>query len=216
MNQNKYLREVSRHLKCSNKSKKKICNDLKAEIYASLAANEGLEEILDRMGNPGQIAMEFNENFSEQEIRLAKTHKRIKIVGIIVIVIAALVVAGIIALPRYYSMGTTGKYSEQTVKQTTEKVIDMINHNQYQVLLDNYSAPVLKKAVTEDQLIEAKNKVGANWDSYEKVTSWNMNELKYLGKTYACVECVALYDNRSVTYTFSYDDQMKLSAIYMK
>ncbi len=61
-----------------------------------------------------------------------------------------------------------------------------------------------------------KEQIGTEWGEFKSFVSVYTGEIKQMGKKFAVTEITALYENRSVTYTISFDEEMKLAGIYMK
>ena len=67
MNQENYLKEVEKHLNCGKARKKQIRRELEADICAASEQGEEWEETRKRMGDPAELAREFNENMPAQK-----------------------------------------------------------------------------------------------------------------------------------------------------
>ena len=63
MNEKRYIQQIVRRLQCTKQQKKEIQKQLKSDIQAALLAGDSMKEIQERMGNPVNVAREFNENF---------------------------------------------------------------------------------------------------------------------------------------------------------
>ena len=83
------------------------------------------------------------------------------------------------------------------------------------MLLPVYSASALQDAVRGDDLDAAKKQLGT-WGEYEKITSEYMQEITASGTTMVVVQMVALFEEKSITFTLTFDQDMKLAGIYMK
>lgn len=66
-----YLKTISRMLCCTGKKKKEIVKELESNIQLAMENGESWEVVQERMGNPEEIACEFNSNFPEEELRAA-------------------------------------------------------------------------------------------------------------------------------------------------
>ena len=54
------------------------------------------------------------------------------------------------------------------------------------------------------------------WGDFQKFGRSYMSEIVQQGKAYAAIELTAQYEHVMVTYTLSFDEEMRLCALYMK
>jgi uncharacterized membrane protein len=100
MNKENYLKTIIKELTCSKGKKLEIKRELESDIQTALASGELWQEIKERMGDPKEIAKEFNANQSYQEIASLKRKRRFKILGIVVLILICLITAINWALPK--------------------------------------------------------------------------------------------------------------------
>ena len=67
MNKESYVKAVAKRLTCSKARQAEFVRDLESDIAAALSAGETWEQVESRMGDPRQVAQEFNEDLSEAE-----------------------------------------------------------------------------------------------------------------------------------------------------
>lgn len=216
MNQEKYVKAVVKKIKCSNKKKAEIKRDLEADIQTALENGEEWEQIKERMGKPSSLAVEFNENLSKTELQSFKRTRRIKVILIIIAVIG-LIGAGIYWMfPKTYDIEKSSTFDKNTVIHQAETVIDLLNKNDYDTIKNQYANAKLGNVINGTTLTDAKNQIGTGWGEFKAYTSIYTVEAKQLGTRYAVVQITALYENRSVMYTITFDENMKLAGLYMK
>ena len=68
----------------------------------------------------------------------------------------------------------------------------------------------------EAEMEEAKKTIGDDWGTFRNFGKTYMTEIRQNGQSFAMVQMNASYDNVSVTYTLTFDVEMKLAGIYMK
>lgn len=214
MNQDKYIKMVLKEINCSKKDKLKIKEDLKNDIALSLANNETWEEIEERLGTPKELANELNENF-DQPIKI--NSKKNLIIGIF-IGIGIVIIVGVCAfnyfIPKSDSIDESKIFDETTLNEKVQVVIDCLNADDYDKLM-SISDDLMQKSSTREGLNGAIATLGDLGD-FKSVTRANFVEVKDQGKLIAVGEIVALYEHKSVTYTISFDEDMKLIGLYMK
>ncbi|WP_312648811.1 DUF3887 domain-containing protein [Aminipila sp.] len=216
MDKNKYVKSIIKKLKCSRQKRKDIAKELEVDIQIALENGEPWEKIKERMGEPLSVAADFNDNFSKTELKAAKNAKRIEI-SIIVLVLMGSIVFGIYwMLPKTTVMDNNSSFNEKAVISQAEMIVNLLNENDYTTIKKQYANDKMKEAITESKISEAKKQIGSDWGNFKSYTSENTAEIDQIGKKFAVVELVALYENRSVTYTISFDENMLLAGIYMK
>lgn len=216
MNTNKYVKSVIRKLKCSRQKKKDIAKELEVNIQIALENGEPWEEIKERMGVPLDVAAEFNENFSKTELKAAKNTKRIEIAIIVFVLMGSIVFGAYWMLPKTAVIDNNSIFNEKAVISQAELIINLLNKNDYSTISQQCANDKMKDAITESKISEAKKQIGPDWGTFKSYTSENTAEINQMGKKFAVVEVVALYENRSVTYTISLDEKLLLAGLYMK
>ncbi|WP_041239532.1 HAAS signaling domain-containing protein, partial [Gordonibacter pamelaeae] len=68
MNEKAYAKAVARRLACSKARRDEFVRDLESDIASSLADGETWEQVERRLGDPRDVAREFNEALSEREL----------------------------------------------------------------------------------------------------------------------------------------------------
>ena len=79
MTAEKYVKEVSKLLKCRTAKKKAIRDKLLSDINSAVASGERLEDVFAKMGIPWDYANRYNDNFDKAEKAAARREKTIKI-----------------------------------------------------------------------------------------------------------------------------------------
>nr|WP_315021681.1 DUF3887 domain-containing protein [uncultured Aminipila sp.] len=216
MNKNKYVRSVIKKLKCSRQKKKDIAKELEMNIQIALEDGESWEKIKERMGEPLSVAAEFNENFSKTDAKVARNAKRIEIAVIVLVIMTSVVFGVYWMLPKTAVIDNNSIFNEKVAISQAEMIIELLNENDYTTIKKQYANGQMKKVINESKISDAKQQVGTDWGVFRSYTSENTAEIDQMGKKFAVVEVVALYENRSVTYTISFDEDMLLAGLYMK
>ena len=213
MNKKQYIKKVIRLLGCSRQQKRKIQLDLENDIEMALKQGESLEDIIQRMGAPEEVAREFNENMGVQPPR---SHKKM-----IIIIIGLLVGVGLAVflfirsmIPEYTDLQDSSYFQQEQVAQIMAEVILDVSPLDEQSLIERCDE-TMAQTLTEHSLSEALESLGELGD-FQRITSDRYVEVNQNG--YICVigEIVALYQKRSVTYTITLDQNYQLAGLYMK
>ena len=213
MNKKQFIKKVIRLLGCSRQQKRKIQLDLENDIEMALKQRESLEDIIQRMGAPEEVAREFNENMGVQPPR---SHKKM-----IIIIIGLLVGVGLAVflfirsmIPEYTDLQDSSYFQQEQVAQIMAEVILDVSPLDEQSLIERCDE-TMAQTLTEHSLSEALESLGELGD-FQRITSERYVEVNQNG--YICVigEIVALYQKRSVTYTITLDQNYQLAGLYMK
>lgn len=211
MNKDMYIKKLMKYLGCSKQQKMIIKSDLESDIQIALNNGESFEDIIKRMGTPEELAQELNDNMG---IIQKKSHFKLiigMVVGIVLIVIVGIFYLQSL-IPQSEPLGTSGLFSEELLLQWSERTVSRIHD--YQALY-NTSTPQMQRQFTQEKWengIEAIGELG----EYQKITSHYFVELKQDDEMMAVGEIVALYENRSVTYTLTFTSDSYLAGLYMK
>lgn len=210
-----YVNQIVKKVKCSRKKRGEIRRQLLAEVSAAMEQGDALEKVMLQMGEPIAIAEEFNENLSGTERKKYRHAAAAKVAAVILAAAAVFAVAALWFLPRGAEIGSSGLYTEAAVEERAKAVVEMLNAGDYEALQE-CSDKKMSAYSTKEALDGAKKQVGTDWGEFQKFGKFYMQELKQQGKIYAVVQIYAAYENLGVTYTLSFDENMKLSGLYMK
>jgi len=215
MNRENYVKDVIKRLECSKKRRVEIGKELQTDIQSALEQGETWEDVSLRMGHPAAVASEFNENTAETEKKKYKTGRRVKVglfaAGLLVLLCAVIY----LILPKTFSLDKSKVFSQKEVTQQTEQIIMLLDQEKYSVIRDTYSDKRMQKALTDTVFQKAEQAV-KHTGSYSKITSVYTVGMSQMGHQLAVVQMTALYRNSTVTYTITFNSNMKLSGLYMK
>lgn len=215
MSPEKYVKQVTRKVVCSKSKKRDIERQLLAEITERMQTGEALEDILSSMGSVDEIAEGFNESISETE---KKACKRQKLYKILIVVVLLIVIAGFFirwVLPKTSDVRESQIFNESEVEQKLTEVIDLLDKNDYDTLQE-MSIDQLKSVLTKTTMDSAKEDLSTDWGKRTALGNIYSQEVTQKGQHYVICQVNASYENVSVTYTITFDEDMKLAGLYLK
>ncbi|MDO5410525.1 MAG: DUF3887 domain-containing protein [Lachnospiraceae bacterium] len=216
MKQDVYVKSIVRRLKCSGKQKKEIRKEMESDIQTALERGESWEQIEKRIGTPAAAAAEFNENFSEEELKLAKRNRRLKIAAVIAAILAAVVILVWQLIPKSFSLNEQdGGFSKEQIVKQAEQVVHLLDADDFDALRA-MSTKRLQQSMTKEILESARQQIGSDWGKFQSFGSVYTGGIDQMGNRIAVVQLVAVYEKKSVTYTISFEEDGKLSGLYMK
>ena len=174
-----------------------------------------MENVIRDMGLPIEVAEEFNQNFSEEE---KKKYKRSRVITIIAVIVVILLALGSVAYwiwPKTSEVGTSGTFKNEDVENQTREIICLLDEENYDALRKEANE-VMEPSITEEILKNAKESISYDWGERKFFGDVYTSEVKQKGALYVVAQVTVTYERVSVTYTISFDENMKLAGLYMK
>ncbi len=213
MDAEKYVKKIVRNLKCTGAKKKEIGDSLLSDIAARREQGEAMEQIMESMGSPEEIAEAFSQNLSDAD---RKAYKRRRIGMTIGQIVAALVFLSVLAwwmIPKPAALGDD--LSQEAVTASVENVIVMLNQNDFDGLQE-LAVDELKSKLTQETLDEVRKSISEDWGEMQSIGKVYMQGVKQKGKVIVVTQVDAVYENISVVYTISFDEDLRLGGLYMR
>ncbi|MBQ6885984.1 MAG: DUF3887 domain-containing protein [Lachnospiraceae bacterium] len=219
MTKERYIKEVVKGLKCSKAKKKEIARQLESDIQIALENGETMESIVESMGTPESMATAFNENLSEAEQAAMKKAKRQRNIAIVIgIVVAICVIAGGIYwwLPKGKMVEESEKFNKEEVQEQAERFIALFDEDNFEELC-NLSVQAAQTNEFLEALEGAKAMISSSdWGEFQSFGTIYMAEIEQMGRKYMLVQLNASYENISVSYTITLDEELKLAGFYVR
>lgn len=216
MKRQEYIRQVVRHLQCAPKKKREIEKQLDSHIGIGLAEGRPLEEILGEMGEPAQLAQEFNDNFEEGEVKQVRGRRRLIIIGAAVLALLAAAAGALYwMLPKQRDIYDSGAFDPALVERRAEEVIRLFGEEDYETL-DGYFSEEVRKAFEETKIETVREYVAQDWGDFRSMGNMYMAEVRQMGKSFAIVQVNVSFENVSVVFTITFNEDMELYGFYVK
>ena len=213
MDAEKYVKKIVRNLKCTGAKKKEIGDSLLSDIAARREQGEAMEQIMESMGSPEEIAEAFSQNLSDAD---RKAYKRRRIGMNIGQIVAALVFLSVLAwwmIPKPPAPGA--HLSQDQVPSPAEQLLIMLNQNDFDGLQE-LAVDELKSKLTQETMDEVRKNISEDWGEMQSIGKVYMQGLKQKGKVMVVTQVDAVYENVSVVYTISFDEDLRLGGLYMR
>lgn len=215
MSAEKYVKDIVSNIKCSGAKRKEIETQLLSDISMRMEQGESLEQIMESMGTAQEIADAFSQDMPEAE---RKTYRK-KRTGIIV----AAIIVGLVLLgsyvwwifPKPYSIEDNDRLTEEAINAQVETVITLLDENDFESL-QAMSVDKLHSALTQEIIDKARNMISDDWGERQKIGSTYAQGMKQSGKIYVVTQTDVMYENVGAVYTITFDENLRMSGIYMR
>lgn len=215
MNADQYVNNVARKIKCDGKKKKEIKRQLLTDINMRIARGEALEQIIAQMGAASEIAEGFNENISAEEKKKYRRNKVLKIVIPIAAVLVLLAVFIYWMLPKGMDIEQSKYFDKAQVEAAMKETIERMDAGEFESLQEN-AIPQMKAFLNEEELAKVRGKMSDNWGERRQFGVVYVAEVAQGDKHFAVGEITVSYDNITVTYRLTYDEDMRLAGLYVR
>lgn len=215
MDEKKYVNAVARKLKCDGKRKREIRKQLLADIQMRENQGERLEEIISRMGKAGEIADGFNENISVEEQRRYARNKVLKIVIPIVLAVIFIGMAGFWMFPKTVDIAESRVFDKEEVETAMKETIELLDAEDYDALQKN-AIPRMKPLLNAETRENMRRTLSDDWGERKQFGAVYMVEVIQGNSHLAVGEMTVTYENVSVTYRLTYDEDMRFAGIYVR
>lgn len=216
MNEKAYAKAVAKRLACSKARRDEFVRDLESDIAASLAEGETWEQVEARMGDPREVAYEFNEGLSEGELAAGRKRRRLRAAGVAavaVVVAVAVLAAAWWVLPKATSPGAATGLDEQAAVERAREVVTLLDADDFDALRA-LSDDTMAEALSKEGIDQARAAVGENWGAFVSFGKAYVSDLTQGGVTGTVVRMAAVYENATVVYQISLNSDAQLIGIY--
>lgn len=215
MEAEKYVNEITKKIKCAKKKKQEIQKQLLSDIAMRRAAGEPLEQIMESMGTAAEIAEAFGQNLAEADSKAYKKRKMIIIVIAVILVLFLLGISGWWLMPKQVDLSGNEKYSQEKVAAEVENIVELLDQGDY-TAIQMVSIDKLRNMMNEQTIGAVRNKICEDWGERQSIGKVYMAGVIQKGKLLIVTQVDVIYENISVVYTISFDEDMKLAGLYMR
>lgn len=215
MNEKQYVGEIARKIKCSGKRKKEIEKQLLTDIQMRVRQGEELEEIISQMGTAAEIADGFNENISLEE---QKRYGRNKVLKIVIPIVVILILLGSLVywiFPKTADIEKSRYFNKGQVEAAMKETVELLDAGDYEALQES-AVSKMKPYLTEKTVDEIRRTLSDDWGERKQFGAVYMVELIQANKHFAVGEMTVTYENISVTYRLTYDEDMRFAGVYVR
>lgn len=215
MTTEKYVNAIVKKIKCSRDRKDEIKKQLQADINGQLQQGISLDKIMVQMGTAIEIAEGFNENIPEEEKKRYTRNKLLKIILILLAILSFIIFFVYWTLPKGQDINKSKHFNQEQVTEAMKETIRQLNASDYEALQTG-AISQMQPFLTEEQIAAIKSSVSDDWGEFENFGPSYIMELSQQGQYFAVGEITVTYENISVTFRLTYDQNMKLAGMYVR
>lgn len=215
MTAEKYVKQIVKKIACSSQKKQDIKKQLLAEMEDRRQAGENLTEIMAEMGSVQEIADSFNESISVEEKKRYKTQKILKIAIPVILAIVILGALLVWAFPKQSDIKDSQVFTQQEIENILLCTIDLLDQGDY-AALKSMGTDEMESVFEVYTMENAKSQISENWGERTSIGSIYMAEVTQMNQHFAVCQVNASYENVSVVYTITFDENMKIAGLYFK
>lgn len=215
MTAEKYAKQIVKKIMCSSMKKHDIKKQLLAEIGERRQAGEALSDIMTEMGTAQEIADSFNDSISEEEKKHYKIQKRLKM---IIPILFVLVTLGFLLnwyIPKQNDIKDSKVFVQEEIESRLISTIDLLEQKNYDTL-QSIATDQMKSVLCEATMENVKNEICENWGTRSAMGNIYEEEITQMNQHFAVCQVNVSYENVSVTYTISFDENMNIAGLYLK
>ena len=215
MDEKRYVNAVARKLKCGGKRKREIKRQLLADMQARENQGERLDDIISRMGKAEEIAEGFNENISVEERKRYARNRVLKIVIPISLALFFLGMAGYWLFPKTVDIEKSRYFDKEEVEAAMKETVELLDAEEYAALQEN-AIPQMQSLLNAETRESMRKALSDEWGERKQFGAVYLVEVIQGNRHLAVGEMTVTYENVSVTYRLSYDEDMRLAEIYVR
>ena len=214
MNANQYVNAVIKKIKCNGKKKEEIKRQLLTDIDMRMRQGERLEEIISGMGSVQEIADGFNESISPTEQKKYRRNMALKIVIPIAVVLVLLSILIYWMFPKGRDIEQSKYFDKAQVEAAMKETVTLLDEGASDDLQEN-AIPQMQKFLDKAGIQKIKATMSDDWGQRQQFGAVYMTELVQGNQHLAIGEITVTYENISVIYRLTYDQDMKLAGLYV-
>lgn len=215
MSAEKYVKDIVGRIKCGSVKKKEIGTQLLSDISMRIKQGETLEEIMQSMGSPREIADAFSQDMPENE---RKAYRNKKIGMIVTAVVLGVVLLGFYVwwiFPKPYTIENNALLSKETVSARVETMVSLLDANDFETLQAE-AVDELRNVLTQEVIDKVRIPMSDDWGKRLSIGNTYVQGIKQKGKILIVTQTDVMYENISVVYTITFDENLNLAGIYMR
>ena len=150
-----------------------------------------------------------------EELKKAKQARTGKVIALVSVFLLAVGIFLYWWLPKAKWVGPDGGDKETRAKERAQEVVELMDAGDYDVLKENAIA-LMEDYLTPEYMGGVKDQLSTDWGERVSVGTGYVVEVSQQGQTYQIVELQVVYENVSVIYSITLDEELRLAGLYMR
>ncbi len=216
MTAEQYVNSIAKKIKCSGAKRKDIKQQLLTDINSRMTGGETLDDIISKMGAVDEIAKEFNETISPEEQKKFKRNRILKTAVFLVLLLTGLSCLTYWKMPKVSSIEESRYFDKAQVEAAMKRTVEQLDEGEFDALKEN-SISEMDKFLNQEEAKKIRSQVTEiEWGERTDFGPIYMVEMAQGNQHFAVGEVTVAYENVSVTYRLTYDEDMLLAGLYVR
>lgn len=217
MDAERYVNDIVKKVKCTGARKREIKNQLLSDIAARREQGESLEQVMESMGSAQEIAEAFCQDLSDADKKAYRRRRIALTAGVAVVAAAAALVLFAFyiwwMLPK--AVVVENNFTEEEITAEIEKVIGLLDDNDFEALQE-ISVDEMRAVLTQETIDKVRQDIADDWGSRQSIGHVYIQGAKQRGVYIIITQTDVIYENISVVYTISFDEDLRLAGLYIR
>lgn len=216
MTAEQYVNSIAKKIKCGGAKRKDIKQQLLTDINSRMAGGEILDDVISKMGTIDEIAKEFNETISPEEQKKFKRNKILKTAVFLVLLLTGLSCMTYWKMPKASGIEESRYFDKAQVEAAMKQTVEQLDAGEFDTLKEN-SISEMDKFLNQEEAKKIRSQVTeTDWGERTNFGPIYMVEMAQGNQHFAVGEVTVSYENVSVTYRLTYDENMLLAGLYVR
>lgn len=154
-------------------------------------------------------------NMTSEEKKKRKRKNLLITLGVVLAIIAVIAAVIVWIWPKSKDISESTVFQAQEVEQQTQYIISLLDEADY-TTFNTCTTGDMNTTLTPAAVTQAKAKVSDNFGSFVSFGEITMDEMNQHGNVYAFAQQEVKYENVTVIYSLTFDENMKLVGLYIR
>lgn len=154
-------------------------------------------------------------NMTSEEKKKRKRKNLLITLGVVLAIIAVIAAVIVWIWPKSKDISESTVFHAQEVEQQTQYIISLLDEADY-TTFNTCTTGDMNTTLTPAAITQAKAKVSDNFGSFVSFGEITMDEMNQHGNVYAFAQQEVKYENVTVIYSLTFDENMKLVGLHIR
>lgn len=148
---------------------------------------------------------------TDQDARKKRNRRLISIIAVLIV----LSIVVFLSMPKSVDISKSEYFTREQMEAAIKGTIELLDAGDYAALREK-SNEEMQSVFNEETLQPAKKEISENWGELQDYGTMKITEVSKKDVRYVVGEVVVTYEQVSVTYRITYDQDLRVAGLYMK